>query len=255
MAPKATLRPVALATEDLLVDAEDPAELAAAALDAATGEPVPGVDLRFRRQGEGGAALDLAAITDTRGVVRVRVPASGYESTPEILRLSADERFLVSIAGPPHVLLASPWRGEEPAARLALLDVVRVASNTAFLLVDLDGWRRACGEGWSAWSSPPTPLFVDRAEAGGGLEGRALYVATEEPTAAQRVKFWLASTGLRDGLVLLCPRTKAKGDWLASLASRLERLDSRVVRVLCAADDRSVYSAVFPGAALATPFP
>ncbi len=261
IAPKATLWPVVLATEDLLLGLEEPLAVSVRAIDARSGAPVRGVPLRFLSPGFAGSApRELPAVTDARGAAAVvfpREPVSGHDVTG-----SGEQRIGVTLAAtlaePSRLVLASPWPAAEIKDRRAVIDVFAIDSALRVLLVDLDGLERG-GEGHEGlfedlqslvpgWPSSPRQAFLDRVEEESRLRDRVLYIASLDGRFSQRAKLWLEASGLPEGLLLVSPAGESKADWLKGLARRLSSLDVKAEIAVCAgAAGGEAYPGAFEG--------
>jgi len=250
---QATLRPVFLEGEDLLLGPEEPVQLRVRVVDGSSGRPIDGVSVRFWTDENPGGVTEKLAVTGPSGIAVASFPRS--ENDTKQRETSADSRYYASLGDSHELLLASPWGEPESAARWAVLDALLVQTGMEFFLVDLDGWYPASprkGAAGDIREAPPTGL-MDRIKEGSSRHDRTLYLTSESASSLQQVKFWLMSHGFPAGLLLRKNGGQSEDGWLEGLPERLVGLGGNVRAILASRGRGSACKKAFPSAEVTEP--
>jgi len=273
---RASVRPVLISSQDLLLDAvldaETRPEASLRVLDLRTFEPVAAVRLRVVAPAQDGrAAIDLEVVTDARGEARASLePPTNAAPKADGPRIS-DLRVAVTLAPGSGCVLTSPWQDgaamPEPRIRRALIDVARLGPKTRLLVADLDGRETprnsaASAPPLEAWAPPPPAAYVERLTEASSARDRTVYVSSAGSSWQQSLKAWIEASGLPEGLLLSAGEgtapaagdatggtagggTAGKPAVLRDLAARCRGLEPGAVAVLCDESEKPVYRAAF----------
>lgn len=252
-ARRSSLTPIVLYAPDVMVAEDAPVTVRVVALDAAKGEPIQGVPLRFVRElGPRDGSGELSATTGLDGTASITFqessPPPGDTGSIGVM----GSRVVILLLQPSAYILAGPWPARAGEQKRAWAEVVELRPKTKMLLVDLDGALEQGTVGGPAptWPSSPPHSLSDRVLEESRLRTRTLYVATVTPALEQRCKAWISFSGLPDGAFEALGSGQKKEVELAALAARLRELQVETSLIVAGPGVEALYSRCFPGSAL-----